>query len=133
MLDSISVLCYSISTIDSPLDFKRGDAMKTHKFEVETTVAGEIRKSTGECELYESLEEVRSKITDEHLKLLNSIIVIRSQDAVRRTLQDKQTGLKQTALALHEALYKLGYSVDEVKLMSPEKKLTTALSQLAKK
>lgn len=107
--------------------------MRIHTFEVETKVGGEVRKSTGECELYESLEEVRTKITDEHLKLLNSIIIIRSQDAVRRTLQDKQTGLKQTALALHEALYKLGYSVDEVKLMSPDKKLNIALSQTAKK
>lgn len=107
--------------------------MKTHKFEVETTVNDEKRTATGECELYETLEEVRTGITEEHLKLLNSIIVIRSQDAVRRTLQDKQTGLKSTALALHAVLFKLGYAADEVKLMSPEKKLEIALSQTPKK
>lgn len=106
--------------------------MNAHKFDVETTVNGEVRTASGECELYESLAEVKASITEEHMKLLNSIIVIRSQDTLRRSLQDKQTGLKATAEALHAVLYKLGYSHDEVKLMSPDKKLQLALSQTPK-
>jgi hypothetical protein len=106
--------------------------MTKHTFNVETTVNGEVRKATGECELYADLNEVKEKITEDHLKLLNSIIVIRSQDTLRRSLQDKQTGLKATATALNAKLVEFGYTSDEIKLMSPEKKLEILLSGIHK-
>ena len=107
--------------------------MKQHIFEVETTVNEELRTATGECSLYEDLKEAKELLTEEHFKLLNSIIVIRSQDTLRRSLQDKQTGLKATAIALNNAVIELGYTSEEVKLMSPAKKIEIALSQLRKK
>ena len=107
--------------------------MKIHKFDVETKVNDEVRTASGECEVYADVAEVKSSITEEHFKLLNSIIVIRSQDTLRRSLQDKQTGLKQTALALNAKVVELGYTVEEVKLMSPERKLEVLLSNIVKK
>ena len=107
--------------------------MKQHIFEVETTVNEELRTATGECALYEDLKEAKELLTEEHFKLLNSIIVIRSQDTLRRSLQDKQTGLKATANAVNIAVTKLGYTSEEVKLMSPERKLEVLLSNIVKK
>ena len=44
---------------------------------------GTLKTANGLVEVYADLTEVREKITQEHLELLNSILVIRAQDEVR--------------------------------------------------
>ena len=49
---------------------------------------GTLKEGKGIVEVYENLAEVRANITQAHVDLLNSILVIRAQDEVRKGLQD---------------------------------------------
>ena len=49
---------------------------------------GTLKTANGLVEVYADLTEVREKITQAHVDLLNSILVIRAQDEVRKGLQD---------------------------------------------
>ena len=49
---------------------------------------GTLKEGKGIVEVYENLAEVRANITQVHVDLLNSILVIRAQDEVRKGLQD---------------------------------------------
>ena len=64
--------------------------MKIVEFTAKTGSAAEgtLKEGKGIVEVYDDLLEVRSRITQAHLELLNSILVIRAQDEVRKTLQD---------------------------------------------
>mgnify|MGYP001569460101 FL=1 len=53
-----------------------------------SAVDGTLKEGKGIVEVYENLAEVRANITQAHVDLLNSILVIRAQDEVRKGLQD---------------------------------------------
>lgn len=59
------------------------------EIKVKTTLgSGEVKTAVGTCELYSSIAEVKESLTEAHFELLNSAIIIRSQDKLRNTLKE---------------------------------------------